>query len=450
MVINPENISTNRLWHRLPKKIIGVRFSAILEVLAFLSVLVLFDHLFGDGKRFIDYKIHPFWVIILLVTVQYGSLEGIMATVLSTLFLYVGNVPIQKPEETHFDYELKLALVPTLWFITAFILGEMRTRQERDKQAVQKELDLALIETKTITESYESLRQVKESLEIILAGQLRTSTLIYKTLKSLSTLNPNLIILNLEKVVQPILNPRKFSIYTLGVDGLQPVTCYGWGDEEKYVRRFPVDTALYRAIVGKQHLLCVINPEDEKILGKEGIVAAPLIDPETGEIFGMIKVEEMDFFELNIINLETFKTLCELIGLAYAHAREYQKTESRCLYSFTDLLFSYSFYLIQIDYLKRLAQMNHFPLTQMVIEEKKTEPDTEEALFCLLLQEILPKTIQLFHGKKRVGEFIVIFPGLTAEQVEPYTSLILNALKDNEILAHKQLSFHIQPLYVPL
>lgn len=448
MVINPENTSTTRFWHRLPKKILGIRVSAVLEVLIFLSVLILFDRLFGDGKRFIDYSLHPFWVIILLVTVQYGTLEGIMAALLSTLFLYVGNVPIQKPEETHFDYEIKLALVPTIWFITAFILGEIRTRQEREKQTIQKELDLALVETKTITESYENLRQVKENLEVLLAGQLRTSAMIYKTFKALSTLNPNLIILNLEKVVQPILNPKKFSIYTLGVDGLQPVTCYGWSDEEKYVRRFPVETAFYRTIVGKQHLLCVINPEDEKILGKEGIVAAPLIDSETGEIFGMIKVEEMDFLELNMINLETFKTLCELIGLAYAHAREYQKTESHSMYSFTELLLSHPFYLIQIEYLKRLAQMNHFPLTQMVIKEEQTGQDFEEALFCLLLQEILPKTVQLFHGKKRLGEVIVVFPGLTVEQVQPYTSLILNALKNNDILAQKQPTFHIQPVYV--
>lgn len=441
-----DNLSTEEEIFDQPRTIGGIRLSAIIEILVFLSLAVLFNKIWGDGQRFISYSIHPFWIIILLATVQYGTLEGILSTILSTLFMYAGNVPPQKVGETFFDYEVYLAWTPTLWFVTAFILGEIRMRLTHINQDLRLKLSLAQVEAKTITEAYEGIRRVKENLEVVLSGQLKTTAMTFKTFKALGSLNPNLIILNLDQVIQPILNSQKFSVYSVGSNGLEPVSSYGWSDDETYIRRFPPDTALYREIVGNQRLLCIINPDDEKILSGEGLLAAPLIEPDTGEIFGMLKIEKMVFLDLNVTNLEAFSTLCELIGMAYANAKLHQKAEQNALYSIPQILLSYNFYTVQSAYLSDLAEQMHFPLTQMTISETRQDADFEEAIFYLLLKEVLPKTAQVFHGKHRVRELIVLFPGMDLKQVESYIPLIKEAVNRNEILARKSLNFNLTAL----
>ncbi len=71
-----------------PQKLLGIRVSALVEIALFLIILTFFNKWLGDGNRFVDNPLHPFWIIILLVTVQYGTVEGIVATLLCPLSDY--------------------------------------------------------------------------------------------------------------------------------------------------------------------------------------------------------------------------------------------------------------------------------------------------------------------------------------------------------------------------
>ena len=52
-----------------------------------------------------------------------------------------------------------------------------------------------------------------------------------------------------------------------------------------------------------------------------------MIDSETGEVFGMLKIEKMDLLEFNLSRLETFRIVCELIGTAYSNAKRFKKLQ---------------------------------------------------------------------------------------------------------------------------
>lgn len=318
-----------------PYKIFGLRVSAVIEIILFLGILTGLNSIFGDGNRFFETVPHPFWMIIIIVAAQYGFREGLLAVFLSTFFLYFYNVPPQKPEETLFDYEVRLAWYPVIWFITAFILGQIRSKQESDKAELLERAERAEKEANTITEEYINLKSVKESLEIHLAGQLKTTAATFRSFKSLGSVNPSQILMNLPSVIVPILNPKKFSVYFFGANGFEPVTAYGWGNEEKYKRRFEVDDRFTQAILTGYRVLTVVNSDDEKILDQQGVMAGPIMDHETHAIIGMLKIEEMSFEDFSLGTLETFKTLCDLIGLSYTNARQYKKMRDE-LKKYTD------------------------------------------------------------------------------------------------------------------
>jgi hypothetical protein len=80
---------------------------------------------------------------------------------------------------------------------------------------------------------------------------------------------------------------------------------------------------MFREIVARQRTLCISKPEDEFVLQDEGILAAPIIDKESGEVLGMLKIEKMNFFDLHFSNIQSFQLLCEWIADAYVQAQRF-------------------------------------------------------------------------------------------------------------------------------
>lgn len=439
-------VPTHKPWRR--KKILGVQVSALIEMVLFLGILLAINFYFGDKHRFIDLHPHPFWIIVLLISVQYGTTSGIVCVILCTFCLYFGNIPAQKAQESLFDYQFRLALLPLLWFISAFVLGELRMRDidELDKQLhvnhlMKKELE-------TISEAYEDLKKIKEALENQLGSQLKTSSIIYETFKSLGTLNPGMILLNIDKIIEPILNPKKFSVYSLGPSGFESTLCKGWTDTEKYQRRFTPADPLYKEIVGKQRQVCIINQDDEKILAGEGILAAPMIDHESGEIFGMLKIEEIDFFELNFSNLEMFKIVCELVGMAYANARQYRKMEANSIYHFDTELYTFNFYKIQRHILQNFCNNLHLSFAQATLVEshKQTLSVIEFEVLKVLLKDNLPSTAVICQGKRKETELLILLPNMSTEEAGTCFLNISNKIQSNNALSKKNITYKIENL----
>jgi hypothetical protein len=95
----------------------------------------------------------------------------------------------------------------------------------------------------------------------------------------------------------------------------------GWTPEDRYARVFRSDTRLFQDVIGAQRVLCAANERDEQSLLREGVLAGPLMDKETGDVLGMLKVEALGFFELHFTNVQTFGVLCDWIADAYVNAR---------------------------------------------------------------------------------------------------------------------------------
>lgn len=432
---------------------LGIRVSAIVETIILSAILVGFNEFFGDGKRYLDSTPSPFGIVVILITLQYGMREGLMAVVISILCSYLGNIPAERPEETLFDYQVRLAWKPVVWFITAFIVGHIIGRYKTNKQELLNYLKKTEKENKVITEGYLSLKAVKENLEVQLAGQLKTAAATFKAFKSLGYVNPSQILMNLSAVVVPILNPKKFSVYFLGPNGFEPVASHGWSRDEKYKRRFEVNDQLYQSILSEHKILTIMNQDDERILDGEGVLAAPLIDSETHEIFGMIKIEEMEFQELNISSLETFKTLCELIGLSYNNAKQHKYLEENAIFSSETAFFSHAFYKTLSSILEAIAKRLKFPLAQINIKfnyhpsESEAEPYFVSSVLYLLLKEVLPSDALTFHGKRRWMQFIILLPGNNEVDAQKIQEIIELAMKKNDELSNYQVMFEIEMLH---
>ena len=214
------------------RTILGVRLSALIETIVFLSVLVVLNLLFGSGDRFANVNPHPFWIIILVMSVQYGTAEGVMAALLATLFFYGGNIPQVRFDESLFEYRVRIASLPVLWMLTAIILGEMRTRIAYEREKYQKLAEDATREAREISSTYEVLKEKKEFLEVKLASEHRTLAVTYHSLRNLESMNPGHILFAFRDLISEITNPKKFSIYAYSDEGFEAIIHEGWEENE--------------------------------------------------------------------------------------------------------------------------------------------------------------------------------------------------------------------------
>lgn len=416
------------------KKFLGLRLSAIWETLLFLFLLCLLNHLFGDGNRFIRYQFHPFWIIVLLMSCLYGTAEGIFAALASTIVLYFGNIPPMEADQTLFEYELQLGLLPMLWIIVAFVLGEIRSTLDWKMKALSEETLHAESKAERIAAEFTTLKEQNQQLSLSLSSKEETVSSAFEVFRELESVDPGQVILGLPSIIELSLKPKKYSVYAMGPAGLEAVTSRGWTEEDHYTRRFAPGTTLYHAMIEERRLISVINKADQKLLKAEGVLAAPLIDPDTNDVFGMIKVEEIEFQNLNLIRIESFKTVCELIGKSYANSKKHKKMQEESIYS-SKGLYSYIFYEALSGYLNSVAKEANCHLADLTLHCRLRDLKDEDIVE---LKKQLPASMLLFHGQKN-NELLLLKPMFHDENLESIQNEVAKAIQASTIHGKEQI-----------
>src|SRR5688572_26279637 len=110
------------------RKLFGIRLSAIVESIIALTILLVLDLAFGDGTRYFDWNPHPFWIVVILVAAHYGPNEGILAAILASVFLLLGNIPARADEIAEWDHFYAIWKNPIWWVFFGWLVGTVRAR----------------------------------------------------------------------------------------------------------------------------------------------------------------------------------------------------------------------------------------------------------------------------------------------------------------------------------
>lgn len=295
----------------------GHIFPILFEIILPLGLITALSFIFDEGHRFMTVSPHPFWMVLLLVVTQHGTQRGLICAVFCSLFLLVDNIPPQEMNEDLYDYFFKVMHRPLLWFIVAFVLGEMRVRHIQQTQEIMKQADEFSHQKSTLERAFQNQKKIKEALEVRIAAEFRAPATPLRCVTQMIQTSPDRVLDGFIKAIENLINPEKFSIYVLQGDVLQLLYQHNWGAEETFKTTHDSSSPLYDPIVNKKKPLCVIYQEEQKVLGKEGVLALPLYDPEDESVFAMIKFEDVSFRELNLSNIEAIKELCNCACKAY-------------------------------------------------------------------------------------------------------------------------------------
>ncbi|MBF0145428.1 MAG: GAF domain-containing protein [Magnetococcales bacterium] len=403
---------------------LGIRASAWGELLLFFGGLMAFDLTLGGSDRFADLCPHPFWIAVILMSVQYGTSHGLLAVFFSSVFLLSAGIPEARYGQDAFEQLYELSIRPLSWAIAAVLLGLLQDRHRSERSTLWKAMTAAEKRGHVITRAYEQVNKAKERLEIQVAGQLKTVVSSFKAAKELEHEDPAMVLSGTRDMIRAVISPEKFSIHTLEEQRLVAMVKSGWKDEEPFKESFSARDPLYQAVVGEKRFLSVSHPEEREILDGQGVMAGPLIHRENGNIGGMIKIEDLGFMEFNVTSVENFKALCEWAGASYDLALSLQSARADSVINQDSNLFSYGFFPRQVALMTSLGRRLNFEVSLMIVRlENPDDLKLEDqrlipGLISKATSVVMRNTDMAFDYETPGFEFALLLPATPSENMK--------------------------------
>ena len=432
-----------------------VPLSALLQLAGFFAAALAIDYTLLEGDRFAGIQPHPFWIPVILLSLQFGTSAGLLAVLTASACLLVGNLPEQMLSEDRFSYLLHLSTQPLLWLAAALVIGEMRSRQLRRVREILEEHDRVETERDTIAAAYQDMKGAKMGLEMRVAGQVRTLAATCEALAGVN-LSAEAVLGNAHRVINGVLSPQAFSLFLIDGDMLRGVSNEGWQQVSPLLRSFDSDSALYRGVIGQGRVLCVARPEDEVLLGDQGMLAGPLRDSSTGEILGMLKIERIDFQDMTLDTLGVFQGVCDWIGMVIANQRHIEELGQARLCSEDSRLLAPEAYGRLAHFLGALGQRLKFQtlaITVIAPRDLALQPDGLKRFATALGEaavEVGGPSALAFDRQADELEYVILLPHRAHEHpivmTEGLRQAILRQLGETDISAPTMLSMRAQKL----
>lgn len=430
----------------------GLRVSALLEIALFMAVALTIDAALLDGDRFWEIRPHPFWIIVVLAAVQYGANEGLLAAVVASAGLLAWNLPEASFGHDLYDYWFDIGLRPAMWIGAAQILGQLRGRQIREREALRARLSQVERQAEVITASFDELKRAKAALEARIARQFRTVITTYRAALAMDVVDEAKLAEGADDLINAILAPRKFSVWALTSTGLKVTRTHGWSEDEKHARALSLDHSITRHILGRGSSLSVSRREDENVLQGEGLLAGALSDIDTGEIVGMLKIEDMAFLDFNLYTLENFNVLCTWIGSAMVRARRWRQLERDRVTGANAFLLSEEVLNRMVGLLGALGKRQGF--TSSILSIDTMDPDQADTPehrteLALAIGEAIRASFRssdlAFENQRRDGRYVLLLPGTPVDQTRGLVEKVEAAIRRrlSAPLAQRRLSIRV-------
>lgn len=103
--------------------------AGVIELVVLFGLLIIIDRLMMQPGDFAKLQPHPYWLPVVLLSLQYGTADGVLAAATAILVNLALGWSSQGIAEDYYRYLMRVWSVPVAWILTAVVIGEVRTRQ---------------------------------------------------------------------------------------------------------------------------------------------------------------------------------------------------------------------------------------------------------------------------------------------------------------------------------
>jgi hypothetical protein len=268
---------------------------AVFEIIVLLVIPIGLERFVPAFPDLTTYNPHPYWGPILLLSLQYGTVSGLLAAIVAI----AGTVLIGLPEpdigENHFAYMVRVWTQPFLWITAALLIGHFRLRQIEQRDELARQVDDLANRSSALADYATNLRARCTKLERRVVGrQTAPGGDVLEAALALPSASPETLRSRFHRVVQLAFPGTAASLFLVSGDKVGLVASSGWPERDAPWRRdFTADDAPARVVVGEGQALSILVKGDEHALGGEGIFAFPIFGDDGRSVVGMLKIEKL-------------------------------------------------------------------------------------------------------------------------------------------------------------
>jgi hypothetical protein len=265
---------------------------ALVELAVFFGVILALDRLV-PGFDLGAVHPNPCWLPVLLLSLQYGTISGLLAAFAAIVLTMLTGLPEQDIGENHFAYLLRIWGEPMLWIAAALLLGQFRMRQIAEKQRLRVEVTELSSQRAAIAEYAANLRRRCDRLERQIAGESEPRLMAVMsalaeggrgTAAGAAGAFPGL--------VTGVLGRAEAALYLAGDRGLT-LAAATRGEAHRPRESYPRECALARAVLDEGRTVSVLEKGAERILDGEGLIAVP-VAAHDGRILAMVRLDSVE------------------------------------------------------------------------------------------------------------------------------------------------------------
>ncbi len=249
---------------------------------------------------------HPYWIAVLLLSLQYGTVSGLMAAGIATLGTVLIGMPEPDIEERYFNYLIRVWTQPVLWLLVAMVLGTFRARQIEQRDDLRVQVDNLKTRGTTLLDHNTNLRARCAMLERHIATRDTTDAgHLLAALGRLGEAEPGRWVLALKAALLAGFPGAQISLYACDGGRARHVLTHGGGDATPIAAaEIDVDAALLTALLREGRPLSVLASGDDDTLRGYGVAAVPIFNEVGAEsagspagtgrrVIGFLKVDVM-------------------------------------------------------------------------------------------------------------------------------------------------------------
>ena len=268
--------------------------TAVLELLAIVAILLLIDWMW-PALDFNNLQPSPYWVPVLLLSLQYGTASGTLAVIVAiAVYFSLVTLPEQGVGENEFTYRLRILGQPILWIAAAVLLGQFRMVQISAKRELTRSLLELEAQRNTLADYATRLRTRCDALERDIAS--RPWNAGSGLLAALALLRPPKEggATAIERCFATAFPGAAVALYLRQGSQLQKTVSSGWPADAPWAARYAADHPLHQAVATAKARLCILDAADEAPLSGQGLAAVPVLDARSGRVLAMLKLELAD------------------------------------------------------------------------------------------------------------------------------------------------------------
>lgn len=270
----------------------------VIELGVVYLVLFFIDLLFfAEAGGFFAFSPHPFWLPVLLISLQYGFARAIAAAASAITLNWLFLAPEQQLGQPYFDYLIRNSITPTMWLCTALVVGELRQRQIVEQAQADDELKRLREQAEVLSKHCTDATQANLELQLkIAAGKTAPIEHALIQLGSRQSLDLQQFLTAFEEALGSLLGKHKASVFVNDDRRcLKLAFEFGWTDTDRFSRDFEIHHPLYQAVIDQaQPVSTNRSPWDSHVLQDEGAVAVPINYIHRGGAYAMLKIEEAE------------------------------------------------------------------------------------------------------------------------------------------------------------